>query len=245
MATTSNGLVYRDVHCHLLPGIDDGCKSAEESIAIMKTAKQNGVETIVATPHYYPNETIAEFLARRTQAENILAEAVLTNDFNRPALLRGAEVAYHNGLIYDEDLAELCIGSSEYMLLELPFVPWTGNVLSDVRNFYTSRGIIPIIAHLERYLDIQDKHVVDELLDCDVLIQMNAGYITDKASKRHAKKMLKDGVVDLLGSDSHNMSHRPPNLHLGFEQILDWKMYDIAERLCKNAEMITNLKRRS
>lgn len=239
--TTSDFKIY-DVHCHLLPGMDDGCKTVEESLQVLQRSSEQNIRAIAATPHYYPKETVSNFLARRRLAAQALVEGITNANIRHPAVYLGAEVAYHSGLIYEEQLERLCIGQSNYLLLELPFSKWQPSVLRDVRTIRGVRGIVPIIAHLERYLKLQDKRTIEELLDCDALIQMNAEYILNPKTKRMAKKLLKRGVVQLLGSDCHNMTSRPPNLGLAYEQLLDWNMVETARKLDLNSISIFKLR---
>ncbi len=225
-----------DVHCHLLPGIDDGCKTAEESLDLMEESYWQGVTHIAATSHYYPKETVDHFLVRRVEAAKRLAAALIQSQWeDHPSVVLGAEVAYHNGLIYEPKLDRLCIGESNYLLLELPFAKWDTTVLRDVQMLRNTRGIIPVIAHLERFFAFEDKKTIQELLDMDVMIQMNAEYILNPKTQKKAKKLLQKGVVDLLGSDSHNMDTRMPNLGFAYEQLDDWGMGDVADQLAGNA----------
>lgn len=232
-----------DIHCHLLPGIDDGCKTADESLDLMEECYWQGITHIAATPHYYPKETVGNFLVRRVEATQRLVDAIVASGWKegRPAVHLGAEVAYHNGLIYEEELDRLCIGNSRYLLLELPFAKWDPGVLRDVQMLRSTRGIIPIIAHLERFFAYEDKQTIQSILDMDVLIQMNAEYILDPKTQKKAKKLLQQGNVDLLGSDSHNMDRRPPNLRYAIEQIDAWGMEDVSDRLAENSMEIFGL----
>ena len=225
-----------DVHCHLLPGIDDGCKTAEESLDLMEESYWQGVTHIEATSNDHPKETVDSFLVRRVEAARRLAEALVQSQWeDHPSVVLGAEVAYHNGLIYEQKLDRLCIGGSNYLLLELPFAKWDTTVLRDVQMLRNTRGIIPVIAHLERFFAFEDKKTIQELLDMDVMIQMNAEYILNPKTQKKAKKLLQKGVIDLLGSDSHNMDTRMPNLGFAYEQLDDWGMGDIADQLADNA----------
>lgn len=210
-AMKKNKLGICDLHCHVLPGMDDGCRSVEESIRVMEESGRQGVGVIMATPHYYPCETVEGFLSRRHAAYSQLHEK-MKEKAGLPVLNLGAEVAWHNGLIYEERLEELCFGKSNYMLLEMPFAKWSSGVLSDVRKLGSMRNIRVIIAHLERYLKIQDKKTIEALLDMDVMIQMNGEYILGFWTQRKAAQMLRRGFVQVLGSDTHNLDQRRPNL---------------------------------
>lgn len=205
------GNVWYDLHCHVLPGIDDGCKNSEESVGVLRASAAQGVCGIIATPHYYPRETIGNFLKRRSEAVQRLRQRMQSEEDELPGLCYGAEVAYHSGLVYEEQLELLCLGKSHYLLLELPFSQWSPAVLRDVHKL-NGLGITPVIAHIERYIKLQSPKVIEELLDSDVLIQMNAEALQGKWKGHNARKMLQKGQIHVLASDSHNLTSRPPNL---------------------------------
>lgn len=201
-----------DFHSHILPGIDDGCVNVAQSLdALCKSAAQ-GVRTICLTPHYYPVETVNEFLSRRQTAMDTLTAAISQEKEDFPQLCLGAEVAYHPGLSVLDDLEELRLGNSRYLLLELPFQRWGPEIIRDIRNIFNTRGVIPILAHIERYLPFQKKSTMNEILNQDVLIQMNGEFLLNWATRGKAKSMIKNGAVHLLGSDCHNLTDRAPNL---------------------------------
>ena len=206
------GKVWYDLHCHFLPGIDDGCRTADESVRLMEYSRQRGIAGMIATPHYYPKESIDRFLERRQEAAGKLKQAIADDECDVPAWCLGAETAYYEGLVRAEGLERLCLGQSRYLLLELPFEKWSSGVIRDIYTLNNVWGITPIIAHLERYLDIQNRDMLEEVCEADVLIQMNAEYILDRWSVRDAVKRIRGGYVQVLGSDAHNMSGRRPNL---------------------------------
>ncbi len=227
-----------DVHSHILPGMDDGCQNPKESIRVLQACLEQGVRRMFLTPHYYPQETVETFLQRRREAGLRLVEQVQKQPCRLPQLYLGAEVAYHPGLVYEERLNRLCLGHSPYLLLELPFSKWPPRVLRDVQAIQTSRGLVPVIAHLERYFKMQEKSTIEELTASGVLIQMNAEYLIAPWTRRHAKRLLRNGVVQLLGSDCHNLTKRPPNLAMACECLLQAGMEEQLEALQGNAAAI-------
>ena len=198
-----------DVHTHILPGMDDGCKTPEESLSVLRAARAQGIRQIFATPHYYAPEPVEQFLRRREAAAQLLRRHMTPAE---PEICLGAEVAFYSGMSRDAHLEKLCLGASRYLLLELPFEPWSSDVRRELRNLCSIRGITPILAHIERYIPLQSSAALGEVLEMDVLVQMNAGYLLRFGSRRKACQLLKSGTVQLLGSDCHNMTHRPPNL---------------------------------
>ncbi len=218
-----------DLHGHFLPGMDDGCKTVEESLQVLQSSYAQGIGQMFATPHYYPVETVEAFLERRQAAYDRLMEHLADCRVPFPEICLGAEVAYRTGISREEDLDKLCLGKSRYLLLELPFRRWDSNVVRDIQIICSTRNITPILAHIERYLDLQTRDSLDSVLEQDVLVQMNAGNFLRFGSRRTAVKLLKNGVVQLLGSDCHNMTTRPPNLGQALEYLQKHGIKDVLQ----------------
>ncbi len=201
-----------DIHGHFLPGMDDGSANPEASIRMLEMSFEQGICNMIATPHYYPVESVEDFLARRQEAVQQLEEAVSRHPGPLPRFLLGAEVAYRPGLSYEPALEKLCLGNSRYLLLELPFHAWGKDVARELRKLSSVRGVVPILAHLERYLPLQTRDAWYSVLDNDVLVQMNAEALLQMRTRGKALRLLRSGTVHLLGSDCHNTQKRPPNL---------------------------------
>ena len=147
-----------DLHSHILPHMDDGCKDATRSIEALRLSYAQGVRVIFATPHYYPVESVEDFLARRQTAWETLQAAIREQGVTDiPQIVLGAEVAYRPGISSAEGIEKLCLGNSRYLLLELPFRGWGKEELRQVNNFTCVLGITPILAHYERYRSLQSK----------------------------------------------------------------------------------------
>lgn len=210
-----------DFHSHILPGIDDGSSSTNESIEMLTLTKQQGISHIVATPHFYASETNpAEFLARRNSSYNRLIPAV--SNSNLPSVIPGAEVSYFEGISDCENLESLKILGTSLIMIEMPMCKWSERMLSELAAIYDKSGLVPLIAHIDRYIRIlHDKKLADKLSGLPVLIQANAGYFIDRKTSRHALSMLSKGKIHLLGSDCHNIINRRPNLGDAVEIITD------------------------
>lgn len=223
-----------DMHGHFLPGMDDGCKDVQESVELLRYCYREGVRMMFATPHYYPVESAEEFLRRREVAYNELQAYIDSNGITDiPQIRLGAEVAYRQGLNHLEGLEKLCLGNSKYLLLELPFEKWSNSLLRDVSNICCARGIIPIFAHIERYLSLQSKDVLSRLLQVDGLVQMNAGALLRFPGSLRCRALIRNGVVQLLGSDCHNMQTRKPNLHLAAQKLVKYKLSSKLEEMAE------------
>ena len=169
---------WYDLHCHVLPNMDDGSQSRHESLWMLRESYAQGVRGIAATPHFYPPESVRRFVLRREEAYQRLMEYVAARDepIPIPRLCLAAEVAYRPGLVYEDDLEQLCYGKSRYLLLEMPFRPWSTAVIQNVAYLCEKRRIRPVLAHLERFLPYEDEGLVRELLELDVVVPPNLGF---------------------------------------------------------------------
>ena len=208
---------YIDLHCHILPGMDDGAQNTEESICLIRAEMEDGCRGLVMTPHYYAEETIEAFLTRRKTSFEELKAALEKEGLGTlvSSIALGAETAYHGGLVYDPDLPKLCLGRSNVLLLEMPFSEWTNTVVREVSEIIRSRGLRVVIAHLERYMDFVSQDALDTLLELDVLVQMNIGCVLRRHSRKTGLSFMKYGITQVLGTDTHNMEWRPPRMAEG------------------------------
>lgn len=201
-----------DFHTHILPQIDDGASSVEESVEMIGLLQSQGVDTIVSTSHYYiQDETIDEFIARRNSAYNKLTTYAKQNNIDLPRIILGAEVLF-SPILCDIDCKPLCIGDTPYILLEMPYAKFSSAHFKALENFINVSGLQCILAHVERYYRFNDDKTVEKLASHDVLCQINAGSVIDKKSRKKTIKLIKNGFAHILGSDSHNMSTRKPNI---------------------------------
>ena len=211
-----------DFHTHILPGIDDGSKDIEESIALLQRERSHGVKTVIATPHFYPHEdTPQRFLKRRQNAyEKLMAETA--DDDSLPKIILGAEVYYFKGISEWYDLKDLAIQGTDYLLLEMPLGKWTDSMFDDIEGIYTKQGIVPIIAHIDRYIDFFNTNkIIKRLETMPVVIQANGNFFINKKTRAKALKLLKKSGINIIGSDCHNMAVRKPNLGLVEEIITE------------------------
>ena len=202
-----------DFHSHILPGIDDGSCSVEESIALLRLEAEQGITHVVATPHFYPQyDTPEHFLRRRAEAEKLLREEI-GRCSGLPALSIGAEVYYFAGISSSEAMSDLTIDQKKCILIEMPTPPWTDTMYRDLEGLYTKQGLLPIIAHVDRYIGrFRTFGIPERLIELGVLVQANAEFFLKKSTSSMALHMLKNDKIHLLGSDCHNLSSRAPNL---------------------------------
>lgn len=206
-----------DFHSHILPKIDDGSRSTEESILMLKTLWQQGVDRVVATPHFYANdESVSEFLARRQASYTELMDSLPPD---MPEIIQGAEVKFYDGISRLHELKSLCIQGTKLLLLEMPFTKWTEYTIRELIDISSDGKVTLVLAHIERYMKFQKPDVFYRLLDSGILMQINASFINGFFTGRKAIGLLKKGAVHFLGSDCHNMNDRAPDIGRAFRTI--------------------------
>ncbi len=200
-----------DLHCHILPGIDDGSRNPAMTLAMLEEMTKQGVKVAVATPHFYPSrDNLDCFLARREKAVSSLHGVY--DGSRHPFLALGAEVAYFPGISGAEKLSSLCPKGTSLFLLEMPVGRWTESAVSEILSLKEDRGLFPVLAHIERYLPYQKKRLLPLLLENGIGIQASAEFFLNPKTQKKALKMLAEGKIGFLGSDCHNMGDRSPNL---------------------------------
>lgn len=198
-----------DVHSHILPGMDDGARDRETSLSLLKILKEQGVDTVCATSHYYEGkESIRSFDERRKKA---LAEL---RDPEFIPLIPGAEVAFFSGISSCEHLNLLCYCSSKTLLLEMPFIDWTKAQVDEVISLVLERGYKIILAHPERYLfSKSNERALERFYHLPVAFQVNADTLTRWSSRKTGLELLQMTRHPLIGSDCHNMTNRAPHMN--------------------------------
>lgn len=206
-----------DFHCHLLPNVDDGSSSVEESLKILEKLAEQTVELVVATPHFIANdESVQSFLHRREKAYKVLAEKLHDG---LPDIRLGAEVEFYEGISNLNGLNKLCVEGTNILLVEMPNAKWTKCVINELYRLVSLGNIQIMLAHIERCLFMQDPEIVDYLLSNGVIMQSNASYFIRTLTKRKACRNFRNNIIHVLGSDSHNMTSRPPRIKEALEVI--------------------------
>jgi protein-tyrosine phosphatase len=202
-----------DFHSHILPGMDDGSKNVAESMEMMEASFSQGVQMIVATPHFYPwLESPEDFLARR-------ASAIKSLPLPLDKIRVGAEVAYYDGIVYSEDIELLKISETEFLLVEMPMTVWTRRMLDSLHAIENRTRLKVVIAHLDRYLRLQKRTANIDYVCDNFFIQVNADYFINRGTQRKALKLINENSVDFIGSDCHNLTSRPPNMGEAYQTI--------------------------
>lgn len=208
-----------DFHTHILPGMDDGSRDTDESLKMLALSREQGVSAVVATPHFYPEEEAPQrFLSRREAA----VRRMLEGGYSWPAypeVFLGAEVAFYDGICRSSQIGALCIEGTRLLLVEMPVCRWSDRMLEELYGLREGLGLLPVVAHVERYLPLQRRRTLDRLLEHGVLIQASASFFAARKTAWRAMRLFRRGSIHLLGSDCHNCTTRPPNLKAALDRI--------------------------
>ena len=206
-----------DLHCHMLPGIDDGPTSLEVSLAMARCAVADGIQFTACTPHIYPGlyeNDQAGIEAAAAEFRKALAEAGIPLQIGIGADTHLApDLA---GAIAADRVPTLC--GSRYLLLEPPHHVAPPRFAESVFTLMTA-GLVPVITHPERLTWIEDHYALfGELVKQGAWRQITAGSLTGRFGRRPqywGERMLDEGLVHLLATDSHHIDKRPPLLAEG------------------------------
>ncbi len=229
-----------DFHSHVLPGIDDGSKNTEESIMMLKLLGEQGIDLVAATPHFYANaESTESFLRKRKRAYDELC-VHLTPEL--PEIILGAEVRYYPGISRMPELSSLTYGESKLLLLEMPMAKWTEMTVRELEELSCSGRVIVLLAHVERYMGFQSEETMDRIRNAGILLQVNASFINRLSTRHKAIKMLRDGKIHFIGSDSHNTTTRAPQMDKALEIVKKRLGEQFPNRMNEMASSLLTLK---
>lgn len=209
-----------DFHTHILPGIDDGSRDIDMTIAMLEAERAQGVSHIYATPHFYANRrSVSAFLERRAGALEKTMQ-VLASRPELPGITAGAEVYYFSGIGRAEQISSLCIEGTNILLLEMPFDQWHSDAIRDIEDLMNRMGLRIILAHVERYERFQkDKSTWNRIINMPLVLQMNSESFIETGSwlrpnhkHRLCLELLSDYEDCIIGTDCHNLTDRAPNL---------------------------------
>jgi protein-tyrosine phosphatase len=232
-----------DLHCHVLPGIDDGPETIDGSLALAAVAAQAGIRKLVATPHvsgHYPNtpdaiEGLVDELNARLTAEGITLEVV-----------PGAEIAMaYVDNIDPAGLSRLRLGAGPWLLLEPPFTSVASGLDSILQNV-ERQGHRIILAHPERCPAFhRNPSTLESLVRGGVLTSITAGSLTGQFGttvRRFTLDLLREGMVHNVASDAHDDLNRPPSVvaeldQAGLGPLTDWLTCAVPEAILSGEEI--------
>ena len=201
-----------DIHCHIVPNVDDGAKNIEDALEMAKIAYSEGIRKIINTSHYHPS---FDYKKGKELSQSI-------NNFNDILKLNNIdiEVFIGNEIYYSEDIIQIIeekefytLNNSRYLLIEFPPMNFPKNIL-DIIYEIKIRGYIPILAHVERYKAVHEN--INLIYDCineGALIQVNSSSIIGKNGKEIkniSEILLNNNMIHFIATDAHSSTRRRP-----------------------------------
>jgi protein-tyrosine phosphatase len=205
-----------DLHCHILPGLDDGARDLAHAVGMARIARADGITHVAGTPHVYKGSFEFPDLGVFDEARALLSRALREENID-VTILSGAEVHITHGLV-DEVRARrksLVLAGSAYLIVEFPH----DHVFSGAKDLFfnlMSESVVPIIAHPERNtMFTRFPKLLFELVAMGALAQANAGSLLDAhgpEAGEAARRFLELGLVHFIASDGHNTHSKAPRL---------------------------------
>lgn len=204
-----------DIHCHILPEMDDGAVSYDEAFGMIKNAQKNKIDVVIATPHFTDYDKIEDFVYERNERAVLLNKMIKEFDL-KVTIGCGAELYLDSKIFTAGDLSELTVNKSQYMLCEYSLKPFDTEKAVIYAEELLSRGYVPIIAHPERYISFfQDTDIVNELWDMGCRFQVNASSLAGhggETMRDFADELVLRGFVDFIATDAHASNGRSNKL---------------------------------
>ena len=225
---------FVDIHCHLLPGIDDGASSLEESLAMAKMAAADGIETMICTPHQCGNYACNRGDDIRTAVAEL--QIALERDGVPISVLAGADVRIESNLIEQVARGEVLslADRRQHILLELPhelYIP-----LEPLLAELKSAGMVGILSHPERNQGIiSQPALVRPLVEMGGLMQVTAGSLIGafgEPIRRLSEQLLTEGLVHFIATDAHGVRSRRPLMRRAFDRAAELVGEQTALKIC-------------
>lgn len=226
---------YVDIHCHCLPGIDDGPATMQESLVLCRALLNEGITTVIATPHQLGRFSEFNETSHIREAVLVLNEELKSNDIAL-RITPGADVRVDERIckLLEEDKVLTLADGGKYILLELPH-----EVLIDIEPLLidlASMGIEAIISHPERHSGLaKNPDILLKWLECSAHLQVTAGSLLGdfgSAVQRFAWQLLSSGWISLVATDCHDLKGRKPCISAAFERISGELGETVARLIC-------------
>lgn len=229
-----------DIHCHILPGIDDGAKHMSETIVMAKKAVQEGIDTIIATPHHrnerYENEK-KDILVKVNEVNRVLSKEGISLK-----VLAGQETRIFGEFLEEYEAGKIVtLADSSYVFIELPsgHVPrYTEKLLYDIQL----EGLTPIIVHPERNSEIVERpDLVYQLVKSGALTQVTAASLCGQFGKKiktFSQQLIEANLTHFIASDAHNTKNRIFKMAEAFDHIESRYGVDMVYLFTENAELL-------
>ncbi len=229
-----------DIHNHILPEIDDGAADIDIALLLLEALECQGVTHLAFTPHFYTQYEdveirLKDFLKQREYSYNQVKE-YYTGDLN---FTLGAEVHLSANLLMLEDPKVLCYKNTNYMLIEMPYnSKFPEEEIEILYELIDKHNITPILAHIERYPAlIKNKPLLTRLKDMGCVMQINTECLSRRFIKGKVLKLIKEGYVTVLGSDTHSTT-RGCDFGIGFAVVEKYCQDNIIENITEASKVL-------
>ncbi len=203
-----------DIHSHCIPGIDDGAKSKDEALLMLRDAYEKGTVTVAATPHVkpYTEEDIEKAVRLREQSFSFLS-----GEAGMPEIIKGFEVYLGAEITQHANFRDLCIEGTDCMLIEMPLRPWDSFAIERLELIKNS-SVTPVLAHVERYIKIgKNKSLLLKMEN--VIYQINAEAFFHFGTRRFANMLIRSGRRVVIGSDMHDPVKRKSRMAEAYSKV--------------------------
>ena len=232
---------YIDIHSHVLWGLDDGSKGLDETIELCDMAMHSGTGQLFLTPHLIYWENAGDLFDERESKFERLSDILVEEDFDLK-IHKGFEILCDDDIFDVKYFKPYTLCDSRYILIEFDFFKTEVDDVLSWCKYLISFGLVPIIAHPERYqFFISEYDAIDKLSDIGVLFQINSGSAAGMFGsrvRRFAERMINKGYADFVGSDAHDLMMRNTDMDFCFNNYSD----DINMELLKTAYSTNPLK---
>ena len=232
-----------DVHSHILHNIDDGSPNLDTSIELLEASFEQGVRKIVLTPHFdFKKYSIGTFLTKRKNRFLELKDEIEKRKIKSPKLYLGAEVSLTTDISVVRDVEKLAFENTNYILIEMPYNMWQNWMYDSIFNLMTTKDLVPIMAHIERYFESVELSRILDLAKMDLYFQINASSVVNKNQFKHVLKFINNNLVYFLGSDAHDPVLRPSLLKQAIDILEKRVSKEYAHFLTVNASLMLDNK---
>ncbi len=205
---------YIDMHCHILPGVDDGAKDIDEMKRMLRIAYEEGIRCIIATPHHHPKRGRENPKVIRRQAK-LLREAAHEIDEHFRIYL-GTEIFFGQDIVDKLEAGRvLTMNGRDYVLVEFSPSDTFTYIRQSLQQLQLG-GYVVILAHVERYnCIVKDPELADQLSEMGIYLQVNADSIIGESGrevKKFVKYLMDSELVFCVGTDAHSSRHRAPRM---------------------------------
>lgn len=232
---------FVDVHCHLMPYVDDGAETLEIAKRMLDQQARQGVDTVILTPHWRSGMFVTP--DDQIQWQFTRMKEIAAMDDRLPELYLGRE--YHCNRDFLKRMEEgplQTMGGGSFVLAEFSY-PDRGEDILDTIDAIQKKGYRVAVAHIERYAAVQkEKDFAQRMADRGAWLQVNADSVMGEngfAAKWLCRRLLKEKLIHLVASDAHNLDRRPPNLGRCAEYLRRKVGADYTEQLlCRNPRLL-------